>query len=114
MLIAGAAREVGVADHVLRFWEEEGLLAPSRDGLGRRRYTSADLQRARAVRAAREDGVPLSLIRDFLQGDAEERARIVEARREVLEGERRRIAASLEDLRSRSSAAEDGDCPLGT
>lgn len=112
-LIAEAAREVGVADHVLRYWEEEGLISPSRDGIGRRRYSAADLRQAHAVRAAREDDVPLSLIRDFLRGDAEQRARLVEARREELDRRRRRIDASLERLESRLATSADEGCPLG-
>ena len=39
------AERVGLATHVLRHWEDVGLLSPVRDGSGYRRYTGSSQSR---------------------------------------------------------------------
>jgi MerR family transcriptional regulator, copper efflux regulator len=46
------AERFGLATHVLRHWESEGLLPPVRDG-DRRRYTDADQNRVAAILLAK-------------------------------------------------------------
>ena len=41
--IGEAAARFGLDTHVLRYWEDEGLLRPVRDGAGRRRYGDDDV-----------------------------------------------------------------------
>jgi len=71
--IGDVARETGIAAHVLRHWEDEGILKPARDSLGHRRYRPEDLSRATAVRRAQEAGFTLEQIRRFIRATAQER-----------------------------------------
>jgi DNA-binding transcriptional MerR regulator len=61
MTISDAAAEVGVGAATLREYERLGLLRPARDSVGRRIYTSDDVDRAREVlkqrKAARGSGL---------------------------------------------------------
>ncbi|WP_203907195.1 MerR family transcriptional regulator [Rhizocola hellebori] len=43
--IGELAQQFGLPTHVLRHWESMGLLEPSRDGIGQRRYGEADVTR---------------------------------------------------------------------
>ncbi len=42
-LIADASREIGVSARVLRYWEQLGVVRPSRDPRGRRHFSRHDL-----------------------------------------------------------------------
>ncbi|CCQ17454.1 MerR family transcriptional regulator (fragment), partial [Rhodococcus sp. AW25M09] len=58
--IGDVARRTGVTERTLRYYEELGLLAPDRDGGGRRRYGGGDLDRLYRIRLLRELGTPLA------------------------------------------------------
>ena len=58
--IGDVARLTGLTERTLRYYEELGLLDPTRDSGGRRRYDSAVLQRLYRVRLLRELGTPVS------------------------------------------------------
>lgn len=58
--IGDVARRTGVTERTLRYYEELGLLAPERDGGGRRRYDAATLDRLYRVRLLRELGTPVA------------------------------------------------------
>ncbi|MDZ7931985.1 MAG: MerR family transcriptional regulator [Rhodococcus sp. (in: high G+C Gram-positive bacteria)] len=58
--IGDVARRTGVTERTLRYYEELGLLAPDRDGGGRRRYDGGDLDRLYRIRLLRELGTPLA------------------------------------------------------
>ena len=58
--IGGVARRTGVTERTLRYYEELGLLAPTRDAGGRRRYDSGTLDRLYRVRLLRELGTPVA------------------------------------------------------
>jgi MerR family Zn(II)-responsive transcriptional regulator of zntA len=62
------ARATGSTVRTIRFYEEEGLLAPAvvSDG-GHRRYTDADLERLRLIADLRELGLSLCEIRSILE-----------------------------------------------
>lgn len=79
-LIADASREIGVSPRVLRYWEELGVVRPSRDPRGRRHFSRHDL-------------LAMALIRDLIEGTG---ASISDLRllREVAE---RETAAALGD-----------------
>jgi MerR family transcriptional regulator, copper efflux regulator len=59
LTIGELAGHFGLAPHVLRHWESEGLLAPSRNAAGRRRYQRVDLFRVAAILLAKDAGLPL-------------------------------------------------------
>jgi DNA-binding transcriptional MerR regulator len=62
------ARATGNTIRTIRFYEEEGLLAPTvvSDG-GHRRYTDVDLERLRLISDLRELGLSLGEIRSILE-----------------------------------------------
>ena len=60
------AERAGIAAHVLRYYEKEGLLpAAQRAGNGFRQYTEEDLERLTLICALRESGMSVAEIRDF-------------------------------------------------
>jgi DNA-binding transcriptional MerR regulator len=78
--------------HVLRHWEDEGLLAPERDASGYRRYRRADLVRVAVILRSKAAGMSLEQVRVLLdEGSAR--------RHEILD-------AHLRDLAERAEAIE--------
>ena len=60
---------VGVTKKNIRFYEEEGLISPSREpGNGYRNYSQADVERLRRIKLLRKLDVPLAEIREMLEG----------------------------------------------
>ena len=60
---------VGVTKKNIRFYEEEGLITPSREpGNGYRSYSQADVERLRRIKLLRKLDVPLAEIRQMLEG----------------------------------------------
>ena len=60
---------VGVTKKNIRFYEEEGLINPSREpGNGYRSYSQADVERLRRIKLLRKLDVPLAEIREMLEG----------------------------------------------
>jgi len=93
--IGQMASRFGLETHVLRHWEDVGLLAPARDTAGRRRYTDDDLVRIAVILRSKAAGMSLERIGAMLDADAPERHRLLEEHVADLE---RRMA---EMLRSR-------------
>ena len=63
----GAA--VGITKKNIRFYEEEGLIAPGREpGNGYRSYSQADVERLQRIKLLRKLDVPLADIREMLAG----------------------------------------------
>ena len=91
---------VGVTKKNIRFYEEEGLITPSREpGNGYRSYSQADVERLRRIKLLRKLDVPLADIREMLEGQ-----------RTLAEG----MSLQLERLRSRRADLEEaiGFCTL--
>ena len=91
---------VGVTKKNIRFYEEEGLITPSREpGNGYRSYSQADVERLRRIKLLRKLDVPLAEIREMLEGQ-----------RTLAEG----MSQQLERLRSRRADLEEaiGFCTL--
>lgn len=60
---------VGVTKKNIRFYEEEGLITPSREpDNGYRSYSQADVERLRRIKLLRKLDVPLAEIREMLEG----------------------------------------------
>ncbi len=65
------AEQAGIAPHVLRYYEKEGLLpAAQRGENGFRRYTEEDLARLKLVCALRDSGMPVAGIREFAAAES--------------------------------------------
>lgn len=71
--IGDLAARFGLPTHVLRHWEQRGLLTPGRDSAGRRRYREPDAYRVAVIVASRAAGMGLDQIRALM--DAGERGR---------------------------------------
>ena len=60
---------VGITKKNIRFYEEEGLIAPGREpGNGYRSYSQADVERLQRIKLLRKLDVPLAEIREMLEG----------------------------------------------
>jgi DNA-binding transcriptional MerR regulator len=76
--IGELATRFDLPTHVLRHWEDEGLLAPARDTAGRRRYVEADAYRIAAIVANKAAGMSLEQVRSLLDASAEDRRTALE------------------------------------
>ncbi|WP_134740480.1 MerR family transcriptional regulator [Nocardioides sp. 503] len=72
------AARFGVATHVLRHWEDVGLLAPVRDGGGRRRYGRDDVYRVAVILRSKAAGMSLEQILVLLDAESGDRHRVLE------------------------------------
>jgi DNA-binding transcriptional MerR regulator len=96
--VSEAAVQVGLTAHTLRWYEQEGLVAPvARDSAGRRRYTQADLNWLEMLTCLRRTGMPVRDMRRYAelarQGDV-----TVTARRALFERHRARVLARMAEL----------------
>lgn len=62
MAIPGLAKHIGVTPRVLRYWEEQGLISPTREH-GKLRYSPRDLAIAGLIRRLLEAGAGMDGIR---------------------------------------------------
>lgn len=67
--IGDTAAQFGLATHVLRHWEECGLLTPDRDGAGRRLYGDNDVVRIAVILRSKAAGMSLEQIAVLLDDD---------------------------------------------
>lgn len=77
--IGEVAARFGLETHVLRHWEDVRLLAPARDGAGRRRYGRDDVVRVATVVRSKAAGMSLEQIQVLLDAGAPERHQVLEA-----------------------------------
>jgi MerR family copper efflux transcriptional regulator len=87
--IGELAAEAGVAPHVLRHWEDVGLLFPDRRVAGRRVYGPAHLSRVAEIQICKDAGFSLEELRDLFDADPARRRELLRAQ---LERVRERIA----------------------
>ncbi|GAA1631000.1 MULTISPECIES: MerR family transcriptional regulator [Brevibacterium] len=80
MRIGEAAADLGVAAHVLRHWEECGVVVPDRTPTGHRSYDDEHLSRCRIVIACQGVGMSLAEIRQVLHRSAAGRAAVIAER----------------------------------
>ncbi|CAB3756884.1 MerR family transcriptional regulator [Paraburkholderia solisilvae] len=107
--ISELAREFDVTPRAIRFYEDQGLLAPSREGAGglRRVYSARDRTRLKLTLRGKRLGFTLSEIRDLLDlyDSPTDTAPQLQAflatvvrHREVLEQQREDLNATLDEL----------------
>lgn len=77
--IGDIASRFGLETHVLRHWEDVGLLTPDRDAAGRRRYDEDDLVRIAVILRSKAAGMSLEQIAIMLDAGAADRHRVLEA-----------------------------------
>ncbi len=111
--VGDVAARFRLATHVLRHWEDVGLLRPARDAAGRRRYGVDDLFRVAVIMRSKDSGMSLDQIAVLLDADAADRHRVLQAHvddldRRMAEMERSR-AMTLHALQCR--AHDVAACP---
>ena len=104
--ITDLAREFGLTTRAIRFYEDQGLLAPQRAGRNRI-YANRDRVRLKLTLRGKRLGLSLSEIRELIdmydaaKGDQTQLERFVEVlqkRRSALEQQREDIQAVLEEI----------------
>jgi len=106
--IGDLAREFDVTPRAIRFYEDEGLLSPRRDG-SRRIYAKRDQVRLKLILRGKRLGFSLAEVREMLElydSAPDERPQLqkfvaaLAARREQLEHQREEIDEVLGEIRS--------------
>lgn len=103
MLIGDLARELGLDTHVLRHWEDVGLLRPDRTAQGYRTYDQEQVTRARVIRNCRSTGLGLATIAALLDRHADGRRSVIDGELADLQEQMSRLALTtvfLEHVRS--------------
>jgi DNA-binding transcriptional MerR regulator len=106
--IGDLAREFDVTARAIRFYEDEGLLTPRREG-SRRVYSKRDYVRLKLVLRGKRLGLTLAQVREMFElydSAKGERAQLekflaaLQARREQLERQRTEIDEELAEIRA--------------
>jgi MerR family transcriptional regulator, copper efflux regulator len=79
LAIGDVASRFGLETHVLRHWESMGLLTPSRDPAGRRRYGRDDMVRVAVIIRSKAAGMSLEQVAVLLDAEAPDRHRVLDA-----------------------------------
>ena len=104
--ISDRAREFGITPRTIRFWEDQGILAPEREG-SKRVFTRRDRARLKMALRGKRLGLSLAEIKDLIgmyaSTDDEtpqllECLRVMSSRREALEQQREDIEAMLAEI----------------
>jgi DNA-binding transcriptional MerR regulator len=107
--IGELSRRTGVAVHLLRYYEEQGLLHPQRRPSGYREYVEADVAVVRRIRSLLAAGLNTATIAGVLPCLRETGGRLVPTCSDLLADlhhERDRIAQAIGDLRSSLDALD--------
>ncbi|MCR5878520.1 MerR family transcriptional regulator [Phenylobacterium sp. J367] len=118
--IGQLCREFGCTSRALRFYEEQGLLAPRRSQM-QRVYSYKDRARLQLVVRGRKVGLTVAEIRDILdtydaEGEEAQNAlalKIFKARIAALEAERQRIDNAMQTLAQACTRLDGGSPSLG-
>lgn len=106
LTIGQLAERFGLATHVLRHWEDVGLLEPEERVNGRRRYRDRHVARVATILHGKQAGLSLPQLREiFATSDPRERNRILRAHLEEID---RRMEALQE---SRAMIEHALECP---
>lgn len=73
------AERFGLATHVLRHWEDEGLIVPERDAAGRRVYGEGDAYRVAVIISSKAAGMSLPQVRALVDATADDRRAVLTA-----------------------------------
>ena len=104
--ISDLAREFGITPRTIRFWEDQGILAPEREG-SKRVFTRRDRARLKMALRGKRLGLSLAEIKDLIGMYAStedetpqllECLRLMSSRRKALEQQREDIEAMLGEI----------------
>ena len=110
MRIGELARRTGVSERSLRYYEEQGLLAPERRPSGYRVYRDSDLDTVRHVRLLLAAGLSTTIIAEVLPCMVDTGGGLAPGCPELVEDlnkERERIAASIDELTTARSLLDE-------
>lgn len=103
MRIGQAGRELGISERTLRYYEEQGLLRPSRTEGGQREYAENDLRTVRNIRTMLAAGLGTTVIAELLPCMRDEDGNLAPACAELVDQlalERDRIVGAIDELQS--------------
>jgi len=104
--ISDLAREFGITPRTIRFWEDQGILAPQREG-SKRIFTRRDRARLKMALRGKRLGLSLAEIKDLIgmyEGAQDESSqlqqclRVIAKRRQSLEQQREDIETMLTEI----------------
>jgi DNA-binding transcriptional MerR regulator len=104
--ISDLAREFGITPRTIRFWEDQGILAPQREG-GKRVFNRRDRARLKMALRGKRLGLSLAEIKDLIgmYSSTEDETpqlveclRVMEKRRSALQQQREDIEAMLAEI----------------
>ncbi|GAA09667.1 transcriptional regulator, MerR family [Acetobacter tropicalis NBRC 101654] len=100
MKIGELARRTGVSIRMLRYYEQEGLLAPDRQESGYRDYSESDETAVRRIQMLTEAGLKLDAIRQLLPCILTDDPSFqpCDNLRAILQRERRKLDAQIDSL----------------
>jgi DNA-binding transcriptional MerR regulator len=86
LTIGELASRFGLATHVLRHWESEGLLTPASRVSGQRRYRRDQIARVAMIIRGKESGLSLAQLREMMESpDRDARVEILRQHHAALE-----------------------------
>ena len=111
--VGDLAGRFGLAAHVLRHWEDVGLLTPARDSSGRRRYGQDEVVRVAVIIRSKAAGMSLEQIAVMLDADAADRHAVLQAHLDDLERRMQEMERSREmtEHALRCGAHDIATCP---
>lgn len=104
--ISDLAREFGITPRTIRFWEDQGILSPEREG-SKRVFTRRDRARLKMALRGKRLGLSLAEIKDLIgmyDGEQDETPqlqeclRVMTKRRQALEQQREDIETMLAEI----------------
>ncbi|WP_150428558.1 MerR family DNA-binding transcriptional regulator [Dechloromonas sp. CZR5] len=113
--ISDLAREFDITPRTIRFWEDQGILAPQREG-NKRVFTRRDRARLKMALRGKRLGLSLAEIKDLIGMYAStedetpqllECLRIMERRRAALQQQREDIEAMLGEIAQFETLCQD-------
>ena len=110
MRIGEMVRRTGVSERLLRYYEEQGLLAPTRMPSGYRVYRESDVGTVRRIRALLAAGLSTQTIAKVLPCVREDQAKLVPICSDLiaeLRQERERITQAINDLDASRSILDE-------
>ena len=103
MLINEVIRQVDLTRRAVKFYEEKGLLKPSKDANGYRNYTEEDVLRLKEISDYRKLGIGIKDIKKILEGKEEKLLEnILESKKASLQAETKELEALKEFIETRN------------
>ena len=109
MRIGELARRTGISERALRYYEEQGLLRPTRRPSGYREYRESDVDTVRRIRALLSAGLPTAIIAEVLPCMVDTGDGLAPACPELLpalQREHDRISAAISELETARALLE--------